>query len=70
MERQRPTLFTVLDEWAEMVHEAMREAEAVAWHHSPAGTPEADHYERLVRMSESIDYQKANSPQRLPLVGE
>ena len=28
--------------------EALREAEELGWHHCPPGTPEGDHYDRIV----------------------
>ena len=35
---------------ADLLMEALRVAEAHGWHHSPLGTLEGDHYNRLVTM--------------------
>ena len=41
--------------------EALRECEELAFHHSPAGTVEAQHYARVIVLKEGIDAQvKAN----------
>ena len=49
-------------ELAEQIHEAMREAENLSFHHSPPESPEGLHYARLIAMGERIDKQISRFP--------
>ena len=51
---------------ADQIHEAMREAENLSFHHCPPESPEGLHYARLIAMGERIDKQIERFPKIIP----
>ncbi len=49
----------------EELREAIGEAENLEFHHSPTGTVEWSHYQRLIRLEAALDQQIATFPTRV-----
>ena len=61
----RPTALELVEEQLLDAREAIREAENLSFHHSPEGTIERTHYERLVRMEVILDNRAQRTPTEL-----